>query len=137
LLKHENIDEKKLSRYNENCISEDIFEDQKLLSTVKSTKEISFDLTLISSSTDKRFPGLEEQDDNKSFVIDKNSEYKDLADENKKNNTNKNDTNKNDTNKNNSEKNYPEENDTNKNNNNTRYKTNDENRNYEDDQISV
>jgi len=108
-----------------------------LLSIVKSTKEILFDLTFTSNSIDKRFLNLEEQNNNKSFVIDKNSKHKDLISENKKNNINKNNTNRNNTNKNNLEKNYLEENNTNKDNNNTRYKTNNEDKDYKDDQILV
>ena len=95
-----------------------------MLSTVKNTEEILFDLTLTSSSTDKRFFDLKKQN-NRNFVIDKNSEYKDFADKNKKNNTDKNDTNKNNTNIDNSRKNYSEKNNINKNNNNTKYRTSD------------
>lgn len=137
LLKYKNIDKKRLNRYNESRISKNAFKNQKLLSTIKSTKEILFNLIFTSNNTNKRFLNLEKQDDNKSFVIDKNSKYKDLTNKNKKNNTNKNDTNKNNTNKNNLKKNYSKKNNTSKDNNNTRYKINDKSKNYKDNQILV
>ena len=136
LLRHENIDKNRLSRHKESRIDKDACEDQRLLSTVKSTDEISSGLTLTSSSTDKRFPDLKEQD-NGNFVIGKNSEHKDSADENKKNNTDKNDTDENDTGVDNSEENYSEENDIDKDDNNTRYRTSDEDKDWKDDQISL
>jgi hypothetical protein len=137
LLRHEDTDEKRLSRHNESRMGEGASEDQRSLSTVKSTEEISSDLTLTSSSTDKRFPGLEEQGDDGSFVVGEDSEHEDLAGEDEEDDTDEDDTDGDDTDEDNPGEDYPEEDDTGEDDNDTRYETNDEDGDYEDDQISV
>ena len=136
LLRHENIDKNRLSRHKESRIDKDACEDQRLLSTVKSTEEILSGLTLTSSSTDKRFPGLEKQDD-RSFVIGKNSEHKDSAGEDEEDDTDEDDTDGDDTGVDNSGEDYSEEDDMGEDDNDTRHRTSDEDEDWEDDQVSL
>lgn len=131
LLKRENTDENSVSRHKESRMSEGACEDQRSWSTVKSTEEISSGIPLTSSSADKNLSDLEEQGDG-SFVVGEESEHRDSAGQDEED-----DTNDNDTDEDNPGGDYSEENDTGEDDNDTRYKTSDEDGDYEDDQVSL
>jgi len=126
LPRHEGTDENKVSRHQENYIDEGAWEDQRSLSTVKSTEEIPSGLAL----TDKRFPGLEEQSDDGSFVVGEDSEQEDSASGDEEDYTDEDDTVEDDTDENNTGENDTDEDG-------TRYETNGEDGDFEGDQALV
>lgn len=130
LLRHEGSDENKLSRHQESRMGEGAWKDQRSLSTVKSTEEMSSGLALTSSGTDERTPGPEEQGDDGSFVVGDDCEHEDSVGGDEEDDTDEDDTVEDDTDEDDTGENDTDEDD-------TKYETNGEDGDYEEDQASV